>query len=302
MADERWLVTGASGQLGGHLVARLSDTDVAPTISALTRGGDVGVGGIEPVAIDLRDAASLRAHVAAFQPTHVLHVGAMTAVGEAYANPQEATRINSVATEVLAEAASSVDARFVFTSTDMVFDGASAPYKEDDAVCPLSHYGRTKAEAEGCLARLDRALVVRLPLMYGFPVARRPGTFAGQVAALRSGESLRLFTDEYRTPLWLADAAVALIALARSQETGVIHVAGPERLSRFEMGERFAECLGIGEPRIVAASRLDIDSAEPRPEDLSLDGSRFNALFPDVNPAPIRKAVFDESYQNGPSS
>ena len=169
----------------------------------------------------------------------------------------------------------------------MVFAGDNAPYRESDPPSPRNRYGWTKVAAERELARLEDTLTVRVPLMYGFACTHRETTFAKQIAALRGGQPLRLFTDEYRTPLWLHDAARALIALARSDLTGVIHVAGPERLSRFEMVARFARLLNIPDPNLEPVSRLSIDTPEPRPEDLSLDGSRFVGLFPDLSPRPI---------------
>ena len=183
----------------------------------------------------------------------------------------------------------------MFTSTDMVFDGRSAPYNEESETCPLSEYGRTKARAEDCVLRNRDSAVVRLPLMYGFPRSRRTTTFSNQVAALRSGQPLRLFDDEFRTPVWLADAAVAIVSLAESDFSGIVHVAGPERLSRFDMGKQMAELMGIDAPNIDRVSRFSVDASEPRPEDLSLDGSKFASLFPNLNPGPMRAEVFDDA-------
>jgi dTDP-4-dehydrorhamnose reductase len=236
----------------------------------LTRGRAETAGNARAARVDLGDADALRRTIAEFRPDYVVHVGAMTAVSECYAHPESARRVNVTATRVLAEAMAECGGRLVYSSTDMVFSGNQAPYRESDSPSPLSHYGRTKLAAEQELAEFERTLTVRLPLMYGFPCTRRETTFVKQIAALRSGLALRLFMDEYRTPVWLADAARALIGLARSELAGVIHVTGPERLSRLEMVERFAELLDIGNAQLEAVSRLSIDAAEARPEDLSL--------------------------------
>lgn len=292
MSTQRWLISGASGQLGGHVLAQLAAETSAPEIMALAGSGPVVDAGVAVQRVDLGDTAALRGCARSFRPTHIVHLGALTAVADAHARPRAAERVNVGATRVLAETAAELRARLVFTSTDMVFDGAAAPYRESDPPTPVSHYGRTKAAAEQALATVERALTVRVPLMYGFSRTPRETTFARQIAALRNNDPLRLFTDEFRTPIWLADAAAAIIALARSDLTGVIHVAGRERLSRFEMVERFAGVLGIAEPNLVATSRLSIASSEPRPADLSLDGTRLVELFPSLAPGPIRAAVF----------
>src|SRR5262249_22294263 len=160
------------------------------------------------------------------------------------ANPDVAKRVNTHATTALGRTGAQVGARLVFSSTDMVFAGDDAPYREADEPRPRSHYGRTKLAAEQALRGLPGCLVVRIPLMFGLPCTSRKTTFADQLAALREGRPLRLFTDEFRTPIHVEDAARALLALARSALTGVIHVAGPERLSRFELVARSAAGLG----------------------------------------------------------
>lgn len=294
MAKERWLITGASGQLGGHVVRELCVTDDHPAILALTGRQEVGIAGAEARAVDLADSAALQACVRDFKATHVIHLGAMTAVGECFQRPEEATRINATATKVLAEAAGECGARLVFSSTDMVFDGEDAPYSETAVPRPLSHYGRTKVAAEQALAEFDHTLIVRIPLMYGLPCARRETTFVKQIAALKAGEPLRLFTDEFRTPVWLADAARAVIGLARTELTGLIHLAGPQRLSRYNLIAQCARLLGITRPNLVPISRLDVAADEPRPADLSLDGERLEEWLPDLAPGPLHAAVLNE--------
>jgi dTDP-4-dehydrorhamnose reductase len=292
MPTERWLVTGASGQLGGHVVAQLARDAARPTIRALTGRQNLDFQGVDTARVDLSDLDVLRQSVSEFAPTHIVHLGAMTVVSDCLKNPDDAQRVNVDATRTLAESAASLGARLVFSSTDMVFDGDHAPYRESDPPQPLSHYGRTKAAAEAALAEFDDALVVRIPLLFGFSITPRQTTFGKMVSALRAGEPLRLFTDEFRTPVWLVDAARALIGLARSDEHGLLHVAGPERLSRFDLIGRCADLLGINAPALEPISRLDIEAGEPRPADLSLDGSRFNRHFPALAPGPPRAEVF----------
>lgn len=288
--SERWIVTGASGQLGGHVLRALERDASDKQVVAFTRGGAIA-SAARSVTVDLADASAVHAAACAHRPTHVVHVGAMTAVGDCHANPERARAINVAGTAALVRAADESGARLVFTSTDMVFDGAAAPYDEAAVPRPTSVYGGTKRDAESVVVRGARALVVRIPLLYGLPLTPRATTFASQLAALRGGRRLTLFTDEFRTPVHLADAAAALVALARSDLAGVIHVAGPERLSRYQLIERVAAGLGIGAAALEPVSRLSYAAAEPRPADLSLDGSRFRALFPALAPRPVDRAM-----------
>jgi dTDP-4-dehydrorhamnose reductase len=286
------MVTGASGQLGGHVLQQLCRQRLADRVVALAGHGDVVSCGAAVQRADLGDADGLRDCLGHARPTHLLHLGGITSVAAAFDKYEEARRVNVGSTQVFTAYAAATGARLLLASTDMVFDGTCPPYDENAEPCPTSRYARTKAEAEDVVGAADRGLIVRLPLMYGFPCTPRETTFGKQIQALRLGRSVNLFADEFRTPLWLGDAAQAVIALAASDINGIIHIAGPERLSRFQMGLQFARVLGISADRLIPGSRMDVESPEPRPADLSLAVDRFTARFPHVLPGPIRREVF----------
>lgn len=272
----RWLVTGASGALGSYLTR------------ALRAGSDDVVGwcgasrSLSLTPVDLCDRDSVAAAFAAARPEAVIHAAALARVDESMRNPNRARQINVDSAAQLAELCAAANARLVYISTDLVFDGTQAPYREADAVQPLSVYGRTKADGELTVLKYSRAAVARISLLYGAAINGRPGHFDRLATALKSGEPTVLFTDEWRTPLPLATAADALIALARSDVRGTLHLGGPERMSRYEMGQRLAARLGVSADRLVAGSRDDLPDAESRPRDVSLDASRWRSLFPGV--------------------
>ena len=292
---KRWLITGATGQLGGHILRQLSLGSDDQEILAISRSplnADFPASRI----INLTEKDKLANCIAQYKPTHIIHTGAITAVNEAFTNPELAKEINVNATRIIAESRNPQDCRMVFTSTDMVFDGTSPPYREDSSPAPLSQYGNSKLMAEQSLNDMPNTLTIRLPLMYGFAATSRSTTFANQIQCLKEGKILNLFTDEFRTPIWLTDAAAALIALAQSDITGILHLGGPQRLSRFDVLTECARILGVQSTAFVEVSRLSIESSEPRPEDLSLDSSRFLELMPEFAPGPIRREVFEGNY------
>lgn len=275
----QFLITGAAGQLGSVLLARLvAARPDAAVVGVVSPGGprpDVG----RTLPCDLTHADELVKLVRSLQPQTIIHTAAMTAVGECFRRAEAAVRVNVDATRRLVELAAEQGARVVFTSTDLVFDGHSGGYVESSPAGPLSIYGRTKLEAEQAVRAARRGLVVRLPLMYGLPRARRATTFMQQLEALRDGQPLRLFHDEFRSPLALDDAADALLLAAGSDATGLLHVAGPQRLSRLDMGRMTAAALGVSDACIVPIGQCDLAFDEPRPADVSLRSERFATLF-----------------------
>ncbi len=117
-----------------------------------------------------------------------------------------ADQVNAIAPCLLGELCAN-RCRFVHISTDMVFRGDRAPYRENDPRSPLSEYGRTKARAENELARFPGACTARTSLLFG-PSLGDPLSFFDQLLqTLRDGSRFAMFTDEFRTPLSLPAAA-----------------------------------------------------------------------------------------------
>jgi dTDP-4-dehydrorhamnose reductase len=273
----RVLVTGASGQLGGYLLRELTRQGIEFVAWSGSRTGQLNGAALVPV--DLADASRVASAFREAKPSVVIHAGAIARVADCYRNPDRAWQVNTQGTAVLAELTARLAARLVYVSTDLVFDGEKGSYKESDAPSPLSVYGRTKAEAEQAAQSIPNSAVVRVSLMYGPSLVDRPSFFDQQLAALRDRRPFTLFADEWRTPLDLSTAARVLVEIAKSDYEGTLHVGGPQRMSRLEMGQRIARSLNLDSSRLVASTRDAAASEEPRPRDTSLDSSRWRALF-----------------------
>ena len=172
-----------------------------------------------------------------------------------------------------ARAAAGGDARFVLFSTDMVFDGRTGGYTEQSPSAPLSTYGRMKVEAEG-LVRAEHAgaVVVRTSLLVGESgIMLRP---AFECDGLVRGQGVTLYRDEWRSPTHVDDLARASWELCALEVSGLFHVAGPERLSRVELGRILCDLY-----RFNPALIQEADRPASRPRDTSLDSRRVAALL-----------------------
>jgi dTDP-4-dehydrorhamnose reductase len=246
-------------------------------------------------AIDLaEDAGAIEAGLEADRPEAVLHAAAVSSVAAVERDPERARAVNVGATGRIAAWCANRSVRLVVTSTDMVFGGARMWSREEWPTEPRTLYGQTKAEAESrVMERCDggaSSLVVRLSLLYGPSRCGRPGFYDDAVAALRTGRAQAFFDDEFRTPLPYASAATGLVELlAHDAVTGVVHLGGRDRLSRFELFRRVATGLGL-DPSLVLPSRL-ADAPGPRPADVSLDTTRLATLLPGLDRPPPEVAV-----------
>jgi dTDP-4-dehydrorhamnose reductase len=234
--------------------------------------------------VELTDPLAIERALGDTRPAAVIHCAAMAAIADCARDPARARVVNVDATATLAHLCASHGVRLVHVSSDLVFDGEGAPYAESASPSPLSMYGRTKAEAESAALGVagGNTVVARVSLLFGPTRTARRGFSDVMAEALRAtdGPPLRLFCDEWRTPLSLRRAARALSLLARSDVAGVLHVGGPERMSRLEMGARLARVLGVEDARArVESSSRTSAPGEPRPRDVSLDSRAFRERF-----------------------
>jgi dTDP-4-dehydrorhamnose reductase len=241
--------------------------------------------------VELTDPEATDRALRASDPEVVVHAAAVSSAEAVRRDPGRGWAVNVSATERLAAWCAGNGRRLVYTSTDLVFDGSRAWNREDDPAEPVLAYGRTKRAAEPAVLAVPRGLVARVSLLFGPSRSGRESYFDRTIAALHRSEPQTLFADEFRTPLDLATAAEILVRLAESEVTGLLHVAGRERVSRFELVRRAARALGL-DPGLVRSNRqADAVLPEPRPADVSLDTTRLGSLLPEVRRPTIEEAV-----------
>jgi dTDP-4-dehydrorhamnose reductase len=285
----RLLITGASGQLGAYLLRELRGADGLVSAWSGTHAGTLFGVRLDPMNLAQPDQVADAFRQA--RPTTVIHAAAISTIAGCYRNQPLAQQINEGGSALLADLATRTGARLLLVSTDLVFDGNQGWYAEDDVPRPLSAYGRTKAAAEKAVLAAPGSAVARMSLLFGPTINGRPVFFDEQVGALRQGKPVTCFRDEWRTPLSLAAAARALLKLARSDFQGTIHLGGPERLTRLEMARKLAGLLGLDAGVLVAATRDQFSSPEPRPRDTSLNSSRWLTLFPEMPLPPFDQGL-----------
>lgn len=270
------LVTGASGFLGWN-ACRLLRGHFRLVGTALSRFHEM-----EDVAlykVDITNFSQLQTLLMTTRPDLVMHTAALSSPDRCQEEPQLSERVNVDASINLAGLCAELGIALLFTSSDMVFGGDKAPYREEDPPAPVNLYGEQKVRAEeGIKLRHPKAAICRLPLLYGFSREGDRNFLEQWKHALQQGKGLSLFTDEVRTPV-SAESAVAGLLLAWQQGVrGTLHLGGNRSLSRYDMGIMIARALGLGSSGLRAVSRNDVLRPAPRPGDLSLVSERACAL------------------------
>lgn len=271
MTKPQMLVTGGSGYLGGWVV-RLAQAGWDVTATYFTHPVD------DPGAtwrwLDARDEAAVAALVDAVRPAVVMHTAAL--------NPSQGADFettNVAGTRHVSRAASICGARLIHLSSDVIFDGEKGNYSEEDSPAPLTPYGQSKALAEEAVrASGAEAVIVRTSLIYGWR-PRMGRQVRWIVEGVRSGQLMRLFTDELRSPVWVESLAAAVVELAEMEYTGILHVAGAQPLSRYEFGLRLLRFYGLNPSPVIPALSPVKESGMCRPLNCTLDCSRARSLL-----------------------
>jgi len=283
-AKRRWVVTGAGGQLGLCLAARLR-TDPA----------NVLVAAFDHKALDITDAAALRSAIAALPggpPDVIANAAAMTQVDRCEDDPTAAALANASGPAALAELCQQAGARLVHVSTDYVFDGCGArPYTESDPTGPRSVYGRTKLEGERrVLAAQPEAIVVRTAWVFG-PGRNFVRTILEAAARTKRGEApaLRVADDQRGSPTYAGDLADGIIGLADADASGVVHLTNRGVATWWDLARAAVDIWGHPELPIEKVRTADVPRPAPRPAWSVLDTSRAEHLG--VRLRPWREAL-----------
>lgn len=274
------LVTGAKGQLGRALAARVP---AGIDCLALDRGG-----------CDLADPAAIRTALATHKPDAVINAGAYTAVDRAESEAELARAVNATAVGVLA----AYGAPLVQVSTDFVFGGSqSTPYRPEDARDPLGVYGASKAAGEDGAG--DDACVVRTSWVY----AAGGGNFVRTMLRLmRECDEVRVVADQIGAPTWASGLADTLWALLGKGARGMFHHRDAGAASWYDFAVAIQEealVLGLLSRAVpvIPIATADYPTPARRPAYSLLDDSGTRALLGDRPPhwrVNLRKMLHEE--------
>lgn len=225
---------------------------------------------------DSADPEAISAVILQARPDAVIHTAAIANIDYCETHQDETLRINTEATRAVVDACVRTGAKLVFCSTDNVFDGRRGWYREEDAPNPVNYYGFTKHAAEKIIAAEPglKAVIARIALVMGMPLLGSARPFMVRMFDdLATNGPVWAPPGEVRTPVDVISLGRALLELSENDYTGVIHLAGPDRIDRVDLVRALVYRVGGDPDRVQPVNAESIPNRALRPPDLSLDTS-----------------------------
>ena len=272
------LITGGGGSLGQYLNIQLSKQHNIFTIYNSNAGNcrEFNSGKVNILIYD-----ELKSVFETQRPDVVIHTAAITStIPNKNISSKLFYDLNVNATARIAELCDLYKAKLIYTSTDLVYAGYSGSMLTESAkLIPVSLYAETKLMGEVKIQQtFDNYIILRTALLFGIGLNHSQNHFHKMLNDLKDKKEVKLFTDQYRTPLSLKEAARMINDLLNNNiKSEVINFGGPERVSRYELGDRLCELFKLDKNLLVKII-MDEVPALPKVEDVSMNTDKLKSF------------------------
>lgn len=265
---KRILITGANGLLGQKLVELLSNNPAVELI-ATARGTNrlPSKEGYQYLEMDITNAQQVAEVIEQTRPEVIIHTAAMTNVDQCEFEKELCWQMNVKAVEYLVENCEKHDIFLCHLSTDFIFDGTAGPYSEDAQANPLSFYGWSKLAGEAAVnSSKIRWAIARTVLVYGIVSdMSRSNIILWVKKSLEEQKTIKVVTDQFRSPTLAEDLAMGCWLIADKQAEGIFNISGSDFLTPYEMAIKTADFFGLDKQYITQADSSTFTQPARRP-------------------------------------
>ena len=269
------LVTGSAGLVGRQVVKDLVEKNHYVYSCYNKIKPEFGI----PIHLDISKEEQITDIFHTIKPDIVIHLAAMTDVEKCEIQREQAVLVNTNSTEILTRESVKQGAFFVYVSTDYVFDGKKELVNENDIPNPLNVYGKSKLDGENIIKKLtSRYAILRTSTPFGLHLTKK--TFPLWVKEnLESEKEIHVLIDQFTSPTFVPNLSKMIIEVSIKQISGIIHVAGATRISRYDFAKMIVNKLNLNETLLKPSKIQDMKWNADRPKDSSLDISKAEKIL-----------------------
>ncbi len=286
------LIIGASGFLGQELYQDFSENHE-------TFGTYCNHPAHQLLKLDITKKEDVNTVLSLVNPDIVIQPAAQPWVDFCEQNPEESYKTNVQGAYHVIEWCAQNQKKYVFVSTDYVFDGKNGPYNEDAAVQPLNVYGQHKLLVEQYVQEKlgVLGLVARTTTVYGWEAAGK-NFVAKFIKTLQEGKEFTVPKDQFATPTYVKDLSHAIVTLAEAGKSGMYHTAGPEYMSRVEFAQIIANVFNLNKELIKGISTPELKQPANRPLNAGLVCKKIEQEFGFHFRKPSEALQYMKEHQN----
>ena len=277
------LITGAFGQLGASLCEALPNELILATGRIMTMTKKY-----RSMELDITNKKHVEKLIRNYKPDIIIHLAAMTDVDGCEKDPEMAFDINVEATENLLK---NFKGKFIYVSTDYVFDGEEGPYHEDDKVNPVSVYGKTKLYGENLVQESDIDwIILRSNIIFSYNDRTKASFVNWVVDSLKKKQMITVVNDQWNNPTWTNDLANVMSMMIEKNISGLYHYGGGDFLNRYEFAKMIASAFSLDRQLIKPITTPELNWLAQRPLKSGLYTNKIE-LDLGIEPLSIQKAL-----------
>jgi dTDP-4-dehydrorhamnose reductase len=276
---QKIIITGSNGLLGQSLLNLLLQEKENYQVFGFSRGENrSGRNDFTYISIDITDKTKLKKTVLDIQPNFIINTAAMTQVDDCETQKEACDLLNVSVVKWLAEISQEINAHLIHLSTDFIFDGIKGNYKETDTANPLSYYGLSKLKSETVLTKSKiNFTILRTILVFGkvFDMSRS-NIVLWVKEMLEKGKEITIVNDQFRTPTYVEDLALACKISIDKKATGIYNISSNKLLSVYEIAQQIADAFQLNKKLIKPISTSTLSQTAPRPAKTGFDLTKTN--------------------------
>jgi len=269
----RIFIVGASGFVGRIMYEYLSKDH--ETYGSFYSNPAKGL-----IHLDMTDQNEVTEILTSLKPDVIIHPASNPNVEYCEEYQKETWQVNVEGSRNLIEIARDIGAKFVYFSSDYVFDGTNGPYSEEDTPNPINEYGLQKLAVEKLIKNyLENYLIIRITIVYGWE--RRGKNFVmGLIKNLKNDKSMNIPIDQIGSPTYVNNMVQVVKELIESDKTGIYHVAGTDLMNRYTFAKNIAEIFELDENLLIPVTTNQLGQIAKRPLNA---GMRVDKVKKDVS-------------------
>ncbi|AFN74935.1 putative dTDP-4-dehydrorhamnose reductase [Melioribacter roseus P3M-2] len=285
-------ITGGSGLIGQYLNIYIAEKHDILTQYYRNKGNCKEYNSVQ---LQLNDYDKLKEIFENFRPDAVVHAAAISNSAKADSLSRSYVyEINVNATKKLAELSERYNSKIIYLSTDLVYAGYRGSYLNENAkLIPVSLYAETKLMGEQKIKEATQNyIILREALIYGFGLNHTTNFFQETLKKIKNNERVKLFTDQFRSPLSLKVAARMIARLIEIEDlkSETLNFGGNERLSRYDLIDFACKIAGLRNDLLIKTT-MDEENYPYKVYDVSLNIDKLKSYG--IEPDPLEESIAD---------